>query len=120
MCRYSRILAVLLAVLLGLVWITPLQADEALSADEAAELTARKKDDLYNKQLKGLAACVLAVFCVSVVFWALSTYNKSKKRDAAIARKQALQEGNLWQQTAAPVGDPPPMDMPLEPPPSDW
>jgi len=101
--------------------------DPPLTAEEKAELAAQRKEEWRNRQMFALWSCVAAVAFVSLLFWALTHFNKVRKQRAELERQQALPPEDIHipsylspQPTAQPLDLSQPAPLPLKPPPSDW
>jgi hypothetical protein len=119
MKRYLCTRTVVLAVLLG-AWVgtAPAWADEEFETREqaAAAQAAKRQEELHDKQMKGLGACIAAAILVSLLFWGLNVYNKVRKQKLELERKEAQAA-----EDRIPIPyTPPATPLPLEPPPSDW
>jgi hypothetical protein len=110
-----------LALLVGAwVWTGTASADDAPpTQEELAATAAAKKKEMRDKQLTGLAVCVIAAFTVAGVTWVLSAHNRARKREAIQKHQQAVQEAGLRQQMME-EHKLPTRPVSSEPPASDW
>jgi hypothetical protein len=131
MNRYRCTTTIVLALLVG-AWVgagraggggggaggAPAAAAPPTQEELMAAAAARQKD-LRDKQMTGLAACVVAVFVVAGVSWWLNIHNKTRKRETLLQRQQARQEADLQKQVLQEC-DLPTLPVPSEPPAGDW
>jgi hypothetical protein len=118
---YRCITAILLALLLA-AWAWPGRAsaqDGPTAEEETLSPAELKQKEMRDKQMKGLAVCVVAVFIITGVSWALNAYNKARKREALLERQQARQQADLQQQVLQQC-DLPTLPVQSEPPSSYW
>jgi hypothetical protein len=117
--KRNRCTIVLLLALLAGAWIClpAVGADgETLTAEEKAEQSGKRQEDLHDKQMKGLAACVVGVIFVSLLFWSLNIYNKNRKRKALLERQEAAPVDEMPMPYTPIVQE----TLPSEPPAADW
>jgi hypothetical protein len=120
MNRYRCTTAIVFALLLlgAWAWTGKASADDGPATHEELAAAA-KQNELRDKQLTGLAACVIAVFTVAGVTWLLNAHNKARKREALLQRQQARQEADLQKQ-ALQECDLPTLPVQSEPSASYW
>jgi hypothetical protein len=111
----------LLALLVG-AWLAAgrASADDGPAAEEEATPAAVKQKERQDRQMKGLAVCVVAVFIITGVFWGLNRYNKERKRLVLLQRKQEREEAALREQVLQECDLPSQPAVPSEPPAGDW
>src|SRR5437763_142115 len=98
MKRYGCTTAMVLALLVG-AWLAAgrAYADDGPAEGEELSPAALKQQEMRDRQMKGLAVCVVAVLIITGVSWGLNAYNKTRKREALIERQQVRQEESLRQ-----------------------
>jgi hypothetical protein len=119
MNRHKCTIVIVLALLLvAWAWTGKTPADGGPAVEAQSPATLRQKE-MHDRQMKGLAVCVVAVFIISGVSWGLNLYNKQRKRKALLERKQARDDAELRQQVLQ-YYDLPALPAPSEPPAGYW